>query len=301
MKKNIFFILASCTLCTLCSCSNDSIFIPNNINLMGTWHVGALLYDEKIIDITEVDDLEDLYKYISLTFENDGSFSYISSNLLSSYSGFYEICPNKDNEFILSCEKYHSYGLENGEFTKKETESSKEYRISVIDETTLYLEELKELSEDPDKITCIFVKDNTQSQYILDNKLDISKNKDSQKPSLADKSTNAPISSGSPSNKNTNITMTSEQRNALQQAKNYLNTMPFSKSGLIEQLEYEGYSYSDAKYAADNCGADWKEQAVKCAQNYLDLMSFSKSQLIEQLEYEGYTHEQAVYGVNQAY
>lgn len=77
--------------------------------------------------------------------------------------------------------------------------------------------------------------------------------------------------------------------------------MAFSYEGLIEQLEYEGYSNSEAKYAADNCGADWYEQAVKCAENYLDVMSFSRSELIDQLEYEGFTHDQAVHGVNEAY
>lgn len=39
--------------------------------------------------------------------------------------------------------------------------------------------------------------------------------------------------------------------------------MPFSYTGLIEQLEYEQYSHDDAVYAADNCGADWNEQAAK--------------------------------------
>lgn len=77
--------------------------------------------------------------------------------------------------------------------------------------------------------------------------------------------------------------------------------MAFSYSGLIEQLEYEGYSTEEATYAVDNCGADWKEQAAKKAEEYLNSMSFSKSGLIEQLEYEGFTHEQAVYGADQAY
>lgn len=89
------------------------------------------------------------------------------------------------------------------------------------------------------------------------------------------------------------------QSNALESALLYLETMPFSYTGLIEQLEYEGYSTEDATYAADNCGADWNEQAVKSAKSYLDLMPFSKEELISQLEYEGFTHEQAVYGVEQ--
>lgn len=89
---------------------------------------------------------------------------------------------------------------------------------------------------------------------------------------------------------------TTGQRNALKTAKSYLSVMGFSYNGLIGQLEYEQYSHEDAVYAADNCGADWNEQAAKVARSYLDAMSFSKNGLIDQLEYEGFTHEQAVYG-----
>ena len=77
--------------------------------------------------------------------------------------------------------------------------------------------------------------------------------------------------------------------------------LAFSYSGLIEQLEYEGFSTSEATYAADNCGADWNEQAAKKAREYLDFMSFSRSGLIEQLEFEGFTRSQAEYGVNAVY
>lgn len=90
---------------------------------------------------------------------------------------------------------------------------------------------------------------------------------------------------------------TTGERNALDTAKSYLKYSAFSYTGLIDQLEFEGYSTSEAKYGADNCGADWNEQAVKCAKSYLDTMPFSKQGLIEQLEYEGFTHEQAIYGV----
>ena len=75
--------------------------------------------------------------------------------------------------------------------------------------------------------------------------------------------------------------------------------MPFSYSGLIKQLEFEGYSTEDATYAADNCDADWNEQAAKKAKQYLETMAFSRDGLIEQLEFEGYTAEQAAYGAEQ--
>jgi len=87
------------------------------------------------------------------------------------------------------------------------------------------------------------------------------------------------------------------ERNALGCALGYLDCMPFSHSGLVEQLEYEGYTHGEAVYGADNCGADWNEQAASSAKGYLDLMSFSRDGLIAQLEYEGFTHQQAEYGV----
>ena len=81
---------------------------------------------------------------------------------------------------------------------------------------------------------------------------------------------------------------------ALSQAQSYLRFMAFSREGLIDQLEYEGFSHSDAVYAVDNCGADWYEQAAKKAESYLEIMSFSTSGLISQLEFEGFTHDEAM-------
>ena len=89
------------------------------------------------------------------------------------------------------------------------------------------------------------------------------------------------------------------QKNARNSAESYLSFSAFSYNGLIEQLEYEGYTTEEATYAADNCGADWNEQAAKSAESYLDMMSFSRQGLIEQLEYEGFTREQAEYGATQ--
>lgn len=74
--------------------------------------------------------------------------------------------------------------------------------------------------------------------------------------------------------------------------------MAYSKTGLSKQLEYEGFSKEDATYGAENCVADWMEQAVIKAKSYLDIMSYSRSSLIEQLGYENFTSEQAVYDVD---
>jgi hypothetical protein len=94
--------------------------------------------------------------------------------------------------------------------------------------------------------------------------------------------------------------LTVGQQNALRAGADYLGFSAFSRSGLIAQLEYEGYSTDDASWAVDRLNVDWNEQAAEAAQDYLAFSSFSRSGLIAQLEYEGYTHEQAEYGVTQA-
>ncbi len=93
-------------------------------------------------------------------------------------------------------------------------------------------------------------------------------------------------------------TLSTGQSNALSKAAEYLQYSAFSYSGLIGQLEYEGFSTEDATYAVDNCGADWNEQAAMKAQQYLDYSSFSRDSLVDQLEYEGFTQAQAEYGVS---
>ncbi|MBR6045047.1 MAG: Ltp family lipoprotein [Ruminococcus sp.] len=90
------------------------------------------------------------------------------------------------------------------------------------------------------------------------------------------------------------------KQNALKSAISYIKYQDFSYKGLIEQLKYEGYDDIEAIYAADNCGANWYDEAADCAKSYLKYSSFSKQGLIDQLVYEGFTLEQAQYGVNQA-
>ena len=86
------------------------------------------------------------------------------------------------------------------------------------------------------------------------------------------------------------------EKNAIKTAENYLDFTAFSREGLIDQLEFEGFTTDEATYGADNCNADWMQQAILSAKNYLDFSAFSESGLIDQLEFEGFTTEEAVYG-----
>lgn len=95
--------------------------------------------------------------------------------------------------------------------------------------------------------------------------------------------------------------VSSGERNALKRAKDYLEYSAFSYQSLKEQLEFEGYSSSEAIYAVDHCGADWNEQAYKRAKQYLDYSAFSYDGLIDQLLFEGFTQAQAEHGAGRAY
>jgi len=94
-------------------------------------------------------------------------------------------------------------------------------------------------------------------------------------------------------------TETLSQQQAVKSAESYLSFTAFSRSGLIKQLEYEGFSKGDATYAVDKLNIDWKQQALKSAESYLSFTSFSRSGLIKQLEYEGFSNADATYAVDQ--
>jgi hypothetical protein len=91
---------------------------------------------------------------------------------------------------------------------------------------------------------------------------------------------------------------TVSQRNAVSKAASYLRFSAFSRTGLIEQLEYEKFTNAESVFGVDGQNADWNAQAAKKAASYLKSSSFSRSGLIDQLLYEGFTQTQAEYGVS---
>lgn len=102
-------------------------------------------------------------------------------------------------------------------------------------------------------------------------------------------------------------TMSTEQKNAIQAAEDYLDFMPFSKKGLVQQLSSDagdGYPKDVAEKAVEEIepDVDWNEQAVKAAENYQDLMPMSRSEMINQLSSdagEGFTQEQAEHAADE--
>lgn len=94
--------------------------------------------------------------------------------------------------------------------------------------------------------------------------------------------------------------LTNSQKQAIGMAEGYLAYSAFSRKGLIDQLQYEGFSKTDATFAVDHLKPNWNEQAARMAKDYLSYTNFSRKGLIEQLEYEGFTSKQAEYGATKA-
>lgn len=94
-----------------------------------------------------------------------------------------------------------------------------------------------------------------------------------------------------------------QEQNAVESAKQYLGFSAFSRHGLIDQLSSragDGYPQSAATKAVDSLHVNWNTQAVKAAKQYLETSAFSRAGLIGQLDSRagaGFTHSQAVYGV----
>lgn len=97
----------------------------------------------------------------------------------------------------------------------------------------------------------------------------------------------------------TKINTDERKKEALELAKSYIEASTFSKSGLIKQLEYEGYTKKEATYAANRCGADWNEEAIEFAlkhtpcskeslESYLSCFGFTSSQIKFALKEIGY-------------
>lgn len=126
--------------------------------------------------------------------------------------------------------------------------------------------------------------------------LDVAWDQATQTVKLSSTSNNPAQSTPAPSTPAPSSGATTGEKNALSKAQQYLRVSAFSYTGLISQLEYEGFTTSEATYGADHCGADWNEQAAKKAEQYLKIMSFSRQGLIDQLKYEGFTDAQAEYG-----
>lgn len=91
---------------------------------------------------------------------------------------------------------------------------------------------------------------------------------------------------------------TESQKKALEEATATLARFPYSYDGLVAQLQFAKISEADAKFAADNSGADWNAEALKKAKGYLEESNLSYSGVVSHLTKDLFTEEQAKYAAD---
>lgn len=82
------------------------------------------------------------------------------------------------------------------------------------------------------------------------------------------------------------------QESAADSARLMLEQGPISHDALVEALEQQGYDSYDAVVAADDCGADWDQQAADAARSAMSEQALSKGALRDELVRHKFTDSQ---------
>ena len=89
------------------------------------------------------------------------------------------------------------------------------------------------------------------------------------------------------------------QVQAIQTAKDYLDTMHLSQTELLQMLSVENIDSEDAKFALEYLSIDWNQEARKKAKEYCKhKIGFSKEKLKAQLLFDHFTEEEADFAVS---
>ena len=93
--------------------------------------------------------------------------------------------------------------------------------------------------------------------------------------------------------------LSENQVQAIQTAKDYLDTMPLSQTELLQMLTVENINLKDAKFALEYLDIDWNQEARKKAKEYCKhKIGFSKVKLKSQLLFDLFTEEEADFALS---
>lgn len=156
-----------------------------------------------------------------MNFYEDGTFLCWS---FFNEEGTYE--KQENGTFLLKVERVFMRNMSSDGLVEKDAENSSlsSYLITPLDENTFLRSEL-EPRTGPSSISTtdfVYVRSRKESEYIQNNKTSL---KDSSSTKENNNSAETQVEN-----------VTSEMKNALKSAQSYLSIMPFSYSGLIEQL-----------------------------------------------------------------
>ena len=93
--------------------------------------------------------------------------------------------------------------------------------------------------------------------------------------------------------------LSENQVQAIQTAKDYLATIPLSQTELLQMLTVEDINLEDAEFAIEYLDIDWNQEARKKAKEYCKhKIGFSKVKLKAQLLFDHFTEEEADFAVS---
>ena len=93
--------------------------------------------------------------------------------------------------------------------------------------------------------------------------------------------------------------LSENQVQAIQTAKDYLATIPLSQTELLQMLTVENIDLEDAKFAIEYLNIDWTQEARKKAKEYCKhKIGFSKVKLKAQLLFDHFIEEEADFALS---
>ena len=139
--------------------------------LGGSWEVGAVYNNGRIIDIKDVPALADLYDTVYLNFRQDGTFTHFN---LWIFDGEYTRSKNKENSFILT--RKTEKVLKDGQLTTEPYDGTLKHIVTVLDKNTIQLGEYDPITGEArsNPAPLIFVRKNRGSDFVSENKAPIS-------------------------------------------------------------------------------------------------------------------------------
>lgn len=78
----------------------------------------------------------------------------------------------------------------------------------------------------------------------------------------------------------------------------YNKSNHFSYQRMIKQLIFDGYSEEEAAYAANNCNAKWRDNALESAKTLVIATNLSCEDMVDYLIHDGFLEEDAIYAAN---
>ncbi|MBP3413596.1 MAG: hypothetical protein J6L81_00145 [Clostridia bacterium] len=144
--------------------------------LSGTWVVGGIYLDGKLIDVNDAEGIASIYGNQLITFDEEGNFSYLNLFLTE---GSYSKIFRKDYKmtYLLKSENFFRYDNDAEEFVEQPFYQGikTQYIISLLDENTLamwvYDESTDTLKDESEPI--LYVRNGSTSSYINKYKTDI--------------------------------------------------------------------------------------------------------------------------------